>query len=114
MQDLAARAWSDDDELRKDLEFDDPETGEVVEVWYRRQYDLVHQLLQQDLIFRRLAKGGTEVSSVPSRLILRYAGRYEMEHLLEVENLRVKTLCGGFGGEAYTGYGEQIWIAQRP
>lgn len=114
LRDLADRAWSDDRELRKDLEFEDPKTGEVVEVWYRRDYDLVHQLLQQELIFRRLAEGGGEVSSVPTRLVLRYAGRFEMEHLLEAENLRVRTLYGGFRGEPYAGYGEQVWTVERP
>jgi SAM-dependent methyltransferase len=114
LRDLADRAWSDDRELRKDLEFEDPKTGEVVEVWYRRDYDLIHQLLQQELIFRRLAEGGGEVSSVPTRLVLRYAGRFEMEHLLEAENLRVRTLYGGFRGEPYAGYGEQVWTVERP
>ena len=114
LQDLAGRAWSDDGELRKDLEFEDPKTGELVEVWYRRDYDLVHQLLQQELIFRRLAEGGGEISSVPSRLVLRYAGRFEMEHLLAASDLRVKALYGGFGGESYAGYGEQVWMVERP
>ena len=114
LRDLADRAWSDDRELRKDLEFEDPKTGEVVEVWYRRDYDLIHQLLQQELIFRRLAEGGGEVSSGQTRLVLRYAGRFEMEHLLEAENLRVRTLYGGFRGEPYAGYGEQVWTVERP
>jgi SAM-dependent methyltransferase len=114
LQDLAARAWSDDTELRKDLDFDDPETGELIEVWYRRGYDLVQQLLQQELVFRRPAKSGGEISSVPSRLVLRYAGRFEMEHLLAGCDLRVKHLYGGFRGEPYPGYGEQVWIVERP
>ena len=113
LRDLAQRAWEEGEgvESEKDAEFVDPNSGQVVEVWFKRTYDLLQQLLLQEFTFRRLTDDGPVDES--ATLTMRYAHRYEMAHLLEAQSFHIKGLYGGFAGQPYRGYGEQIWIAER-
>jgi len=99
--------------LRKDTDFADPETGHRVVVWYSRQYDPELQLMEQDLIYEEIGAGERVVSRTYGRLTLRYASRYEMQHLLERGGFEVEAVYGDFQGNPYPGYGEQVWVARK-
>ena len=99
------------DRLPVDTEFTDGE-GRTVRVRYRREYDLVEQLLRQELHFQTLDAGGGVAGSERGELVLRYTFRYEMEWLLEAAGFRPVALWGGFDGRPYPGHGEQVWVAE--
>jgi len=100
-----------DPEPATDAEFTDGE-GHRVRARYLRGYDPANQWMVQHFWFDQL-EGKQTVETLQARLTLRYAFRFEMEHLLSRHGLRVVSLAGGFGGEAYEGWGEQVWVAAQ-
>ena len=99
------------DRLPVDTEFTDAE-GRTVRVRYRREYDLVKQLLRQEFHFQTLDAGGGVAGTERGELVLRYTFRYEMEWLLEAAGFQPIALWGGFDGRPYPGHGEQVWVAE--
>lgn len=99
---------AESDELERDTVFPHPETGDPIEVWYRRSHDARSRCLRQEFVYRSSA--GTEEHG---QLTLRYAAPLEMEELLESTGFRIQALCGDFDGNPFDGLGEQVWIARR-
>ena len=97
--------------LRYDTEFVHPATGRRVVAWYTRRYDIVQQIIQQQMVFDELDEAGTVVQRSYLPLTLRYSHRYEIHYLLELCEFEVEALYGGFRREEYRG-GEQLWIAR--
>lgn len=98
--------------VKKHTEFVYPATNRRVIVWDSRQYDLPTQMIEQYFIFEELDDTGLVVSKRYNRLTLRWAYRYEMEHLLELSGFRVEALYGDFQRGAFRHGGEQIWVAR--
>ncbi|MBT3342779.1 MAG: class I SAM-dependent methyltransferase [Gemmatimonadetes bacterium] len=111
--DLARLLMSPDaPEPLADGEFTDVQ-GQRVCARYVRGYDPERQWMIQHFWFDEMV--GEQITETrQARLTLRYAYRYEMEHLLQHHGLQVESLAGGFDGEAYEGWGEQVWIASAP
>ena len=99
--------------LCKDTDFIDPETGHQIVVWFSRDTDLEAQIFEQELVFEELDEFGLSLGRTFGRLILRWTPRWEMEHLLRGCGFVVEALCGDFVGGAYTGSGNQVWIARK-
>lgn len=99
--------------LRKDTDFIDPESGNLVVVWYCRHCDPEVQLMEQELIFEEVDGDGRIVGRTSSRLTLRYASSFEIRYLLERCGFAVDSLSGDFQGNPYPGFGEQVWVAHR-
>jgi SAM-dependent methyltransferase len=93
--------------LERDAVFIDPETGDEVEVWFRRSNDLHSHSLRQEFVFR---SSGIEERG---HLTLRYADPLETEELLESAGFEIQALCGDFEGNPFEGSGEQVWIARK-
>jgi SAM-dependent methyltransferase len=100
-----------DTTLHYDTEFQHPQTGRRVIAWYTRQYDIVRQLIQQQMIFDELDSVGNVTQRTYHPLTLRYSHRYELHYLLELCGFEVEALYGGFKYEDYHG-GEQIWLVK--
>ena len=99
------------DELSVDMEFAEPGSQRTVRARYRRGYALEAQIIRQEF-FYEILDGGRVVDVERGELLLRYTYRYEMEHLLAVAGFRVVSLAGDFDGAPYSGYGEQVWVAE--
>jgi SAM-dependent methyltransferase len=97
--------------LTYDTEFVHPETGRRVVAWYSRRYNLVDQLLHQEMVLDELGEDGAVVQRTYSPLTLRYTHRYEMHYLLELCGFEVEALFGDFNRNPYAG-GGQVWIAR--
>ena len=98
---------------KRDIGFTDPASGQRIEVWYTRTYDLEAQLMRQELTYLPVGGDGPLRQAQHCRLTLRYTYRHEMEELLETCGFDVKALYGDFDGSAFRGYGEQVWIAEK-
>lgn len=99
--------------LKKQDEFVYPGTGNRVIVWDTRRYDLDRQMIEQYYVFEEIDQRGLVISKRFSRLTLRYAHRYEMQHLLELCGYRIEALYGDFQRGPFRAGGEQVWIARR-
>ena len=99
--------------LKKQTEFTHPDTGRRFIVWDTRRHNLESQTIDQYYVFEELDGQGHVISKRYSRMTLRYAFRYEIEHLLERSGLRIETLYGDFQRGPFRHGGEQIWIARR-
>lgn len=99
---------AESDELERDTAFPHPETGDQIEVWYRRSHDSRSRCLRQEFVYRSSA--GREEHGL---LTLRYAPPLETEELLESTGFQIQALCGDFDGNPFSGSGEQVWIARR-
>lgn len=95
-----------------DGEFIDAE-GARVQARYVRGYDPAQQWMVQHFWFDEM-EGDRVRATQQARLTLRYAYRYEMEHLLQHHGFQIESLAGGFNGEPYEGWGEQVWVASAP
>lgn len=98
-------------ELPVDMEFAEPGSQRTVRVRYRRRYALEAQVIHQDF-FYEILDDGRVVDVERGELLLRYTYRYEMEHLLAIAGFRIVSLSGDFGGAPYSGFGEQVWVAE--
>jgi len=99
--------------LKLDSEFVHPDTGRRVIVWDTRQYEPDEQLVRQYFVFEELDDDGNVVAKRFTPLVLRYAFRYEMQHLLELSEFAVEALYGDFARGPFRAGGEQVWIARR-
>jgi SAM-dependent methyltransferase len=99
--------------LTVDTDFVLGSSGNRVTVWYTRRVDPQVQLLEQEFIFEEVDADGAGLGRTHAQLVLRYAARYELEYLLELCGFVVEELYGGFSGEPYPGYGNQVWVARR-
>ena len=99
--------------LKQESEFIHPDTGRRVMVWDTRRYELEHQMIDQYYVFEELDTQGRVVSKRYSRMTLRYAFRYEIQHLLELCGFQIEALYGDFQRGPFRHGGEQIWIARR-
>ncbi|MBT4611553.1 MAG: class I SAM-dependent methyltransferase [Gemmatimonadetes bacterium] len=94
-----------------DGEFQDE--GRQIRARYLRGYDPAQQWMVQHFWFDEI-DGDRVLDTRQARLTLRYAFRFEMEHLLQNHGLLIKSVHGGFDGEQYAGWGEQVWVARKP
>ena len=99
--------------MKKDLEFVHPDSQHRYIVWYSRQYDHEHQIIDQYFIFEELDDEGKVISKTYTPLTLRYSYRYEMQYLLELCGYKIEALYGDFGRGPFRYGSEQIWIARR-
>lgn len=91
----------------------DPEHGDRVMAWASRVPGPEEQMIQEDWVIERFDRTGQSIARHLRQLRLRYIYRYEMEHLLELEGLRVEKLEGGFDNQPYRHGAEQIWTALK-
>lgn len=101
-----------DTSLHYDTEFQHPLSGRRVAAWYTRRYDILQQIIHQQMIFDELDDAGNVTQRTYHPLTLRYSHRYELHYLLELCGFEVEALYGGFHREEYRA-GEQIWIAKN-
>ena len=101
-----------DTSLHYDTEFQHPQSGRRVVAWYTRRYDIVQQIIHQQMVFDELDDAGNVAQRTYHPLTLRYSHRYELHYLLELCGFEVEALYGGFHYEEYHG-GEQVWIAKN-
>jgi SAM-dependent methyltransferase len=87
-------------------------TGNRVEVYENRHYDLTRQLVIMTMDFRELDSGGRVVARTRRPLKLRYIFRYEMEHLFELAGFEIEHLWGDFSRRDFKAGGEQIWVVR--
>ncbi len=99
--------------MKKNTVFSHPDTGHSIVVWESRQYDLEHQISEQDFSFEELDDLGNVISKMHRSLALRYIYRYEMQYLLELCGYRVEALYGDFKRGPFRYGGEQIWVASN-
>ncbi len=100
--------------VKRYKEFDDPDTGRRVVVYDAREYDLIAQTVRQEWVFEQVTKAGKMVRREHTKLLLRYAFRYENQYLLELCGFEIEALYGDFQrGPFRHGY-QQVWIARRP
>ena len=98
---IVARSSDTGDALTRFTEFEVPETGRKVVVWYSRRYDLERQILTEYRIFEELDSEGTVVKKTYTPLEFRWVYRYEMEHLLKLCGFGVEALYGDFNRGPY-------------
>lgn len=113
LRDMVENPFYQDSPLRRDTDFIDAETGNLVVVWYSRCYDPQVQLMEQELVYEEVDAKGSVVRRDRGRLTLRYTFRGEMEYLLELCGFQVEALYGDFFGGTFPGYGQQVWVARR-
>jgi 2-polyprenyl-3-methyl-5-hydroxy-6-metoxy-1,4-benzoquinol methylase len=109
-EELAAH-HTPDATLHYDMEFQHPQSGHRIIAWYTRRYDIVQQVIHQQMIFDELDDAGNMIQRTYHPLTLRYSHRYELHYLLELCGYEVEALYGGFSYEPYQG-GEQVWVAK--
>lgn len=98
--------------LTKQGAFVYPKSGRQVFVWACRHYDKLNQVIQEDRLFEEIDAQGQVVSRCYAPLVLRYAFRYEIEHLLELCGFEIESLYGDFQRGAFQYGGEQVWVAR--
>jgi ubiquinone/menaquinone biosynthesis C-methylase UbiE len=98
--------------LRFDTEFIEEQSGHRVLAWYRTQYDITNQIIDQLFYFDEVNERGTVISRYYSPLTLRYSHRYEMHYLLELCGFQIDELYGDFYRRPFVG-SKQIWIAHK-
>lgn len=109
---LSAGRWFTPPARRR--EFRHPRTGNRVTIQEDFRYDLVRQLVHGAFVYEELdGTTGAVVATTRSPLTLRYAFRYEVEHLLARAGFDVDALFGDFGGGPFRAGGEQVWVATR-
>jgi hypothetical protein len=109
---LAAGRWVMPPGRRR--EFRHPLTGNRVTIQEDFRYDLEGQLVDGAFVFEELdGTTGAVVATTRSPLRLRYAFRYEMEHLLARAGFDIDALFGDFSGGPFRPGGEQVWVASR-
>ncbi|MCL5996484.1 MAG: class I SAM-dependent methyltransferase [Chloroflexi bacterium] len=109
---LDANAQAGSQSLRFDTVFTLPQSGHRVVAWYSRRYDLVRQLIHQEMVFEEIGSSGEVLARHLSPLTLRYSHRYEMHYLLELCGYRVEELYGDFERNPFQG-AEQIWVVRK-
>jgi len=81
--------------------------------WETAEYAPATQGLDVTFADERLGEDGVVVSRVYRGLKLRYAFRYEMEHLFARAGFEVEELYGDFFGSAFQGTSpEMVWLAR--
>jgi len=99
--------------VKKLMEFTRSDNGHRVVVLESRKYDTAQQVLTEDRAFEELDESGEVISKAYSVLSLRYAFRYEMQHLLELCGYKIEALYGDFQRGPFVAGNEQIWVALR-
>lgn len=99
--------------VKRQSEFVHPASGHRVIVWDTRRYDLERQTIEQYYVFEELDDDGRVISKRYSRMTLRFAYRYEMQHLLELCGYRIDALYGDFHRGPFRHGGEQVWITRK-
>lgn len=97
--------------LKYDTTLIHPRTGRKIAAWYTRQFDVVSQLIHQQMRFDELENDGKVSATYHTSLTLRYSHRYEVHYLLELCGFEVLDLYGDFDRTPYRG-SEQIWLVR--
>ena len=93
--------------------FPHPDTGRRVMVSTTRRYDPAAQTVEEYRFFEELDAEGRVVSTTVTPLFIRYAYRYEMQHLLELCGFEVEALHGDFRRGPFRHGKEQVWVARK-
>jgi ubiquinone/menaquinone biosynthesis C-methylase UbiE len=99
--------------VKKLMEFARSDNEHRVIVSESRRYDTEQQVLTEDRIFEELDEGGEVISKAYAVISLRYAFRYEMQHLLELCGYNIDALYGDFERGPFRSGNEQIWVARK-
>lgn len=99
--------------VKKLMEFTRADNGHKVVVSESRKYDTDQQVLTEDRIFEELDASGEVISKAYGVLSLRYAFRYETQHLLELCGYKIEALYGDFERGPFRSGNEQIWVARK-
>lgn len=87
-----------------------PATGRRVAIFTSRSYDLVKQQLLERRVYEEMDETGQVTTRRHGTVTLRFAYRYEMQHLLELCGYMVEALYGDFSRGEFQHGGEQIWV----
>lgn len=99
--------------LKQMTELVHPVSGNQVFVWYSTTYNLEDQLINEIWIYEEIEENGNVIRRQYVPLKVRFAYRYEMQHLLELCGFKIETLYGNYNREDYFHGGEQIWVCSR-
>ncbi len=92
-----------------------PRTERLVKAWETRDYHPGNQEVESTFIDEELDDDGVVVSKVYRGLRLRYAFRYEMEHLLARTGFEIEDLFGDCYGGPFTDTSpEMVFVARKP
>ena len=92
-----------------------PKTEKLVKAWETRDYHQANQEVESTFIDEELNDDGVVVSKVYRGLRLRYAFRYEMEHLLARTGFEIEDLFGDCYGAPFGDTSpEMVFVARKP
>jgi len=108
------RLVREDAQLYNVSDVTDPTSGRRFVIWEQTSYDNHDQILYSRYIIEELDGTGKLVQSLHRSSQMRYIHRFEMQHLLEVQNFQVDNLYGDFH---YTDFdvdsNQMVWVARR-
>ena len=99
--------------LKQMTELVHPVSGNQVFVWYSTTYNLEEQLINEIWIYEEIEEDGNVIRRQYVPLKVRFAYRFEMQHLLELSGFKIEALYGNYNREEYFHGGEQIWVCSR-
>jgi SAM-dependent methyltransferase len=95
-----------------DCTYFDGKTQNQVDVYQKRWYDAVAQVLHCEFRFIEKLDDGSQRLKTAKKLTLRWIYRWEMEHLFARAGFEVVELFGDFDRGPFTYGGEQVWIVR--
>ncbi|MCW5851156.1 MAG: class I SAM-dependent methyltransferase [Anaerolineae bacterium] len=88
--------------------------GERLIQWAWSRYDPFTQIIENELIYDRVAADGKLVERVYRRLVARWIYRFEAKHLFARAGFTVEALYGDFAGRPFEREtDEQVWVLKR-
>ena len=91
----------------------DPETGKRLVLWHQSRYDNHNQIIDARMIAEELDETGVVIKRLYRDFQLRYAHRWEMEHLLAVSGYEVLELYGDFDRSPFDETStEMVWVVR--
>lgn len=85
----------------------------ILRVWNSQSISPDEQRIEYELRFEEMSPDGRLICRHNMFSQMRYTGRYEMEHLLELAGFKVEKLYGGFNKERYQYGREMVFIAEK-
>ncbi len=93
----------------------DPATGRKLVIYHQSSNDNFSQITSTRIIIEELGESGAVARKLYRDFQLRYAHRWEMQHLLELCGFEIEALYGDFDGSPFDGSStEMVWTARRP
>lgn len=90
-----------------------PEDGGRIVLWHQSSYDHYNQIIDTRMIIEELDSSGTMNRRMHKDFRLRYAHRWEIEHLLGRYGYEIIDLFGDFGKSAFDETSsEMIWVVK--